>query len=97
MLSRTIRAGERAAADGAGPEGTLQAARRMFASQSENADLDYLVLVDPETMDPHQGGTDHPALLAIAARVGNTRLLDNAVIEWNAAPHNARARHLGEE
>ncbi len=84
VIPRTVRAGEEAAAAGAGPEGTLQAARREFAENSESVVLDYLVLVDPETMEPYSDEVSGPALLAIAAKVGNTRLLDNAVIDWTA-------------
>jgi len=86
IIPRTIRAGAEAAAAGAGPEGTLAAARHEFSSHAGDVHLDYLALVDPETMTPHETGTEEPALLAIAARVGNTRLLDNAVIQWRPTP-----------
>ncbi|HLR57970.1 MAG TPA: pantoate--beta-alanine ligase [Beutenbergiaceae bacterium] len=86
IIPRTIRAGAEAAAAGAGPEGTLAAARHEFSSHAGDVLLDYLALVDPETMAPHETGTEEPALLAIAARVGNTRLLDNAVIQWRPTP-----------
>lgn len=84
ILSRTVRAGQVAASTGAGLEGTLAAARHEFAGHAPNVELDYLVLVDPETMLPFEDLPAGPGLLAIAAKVGNTRLLDNAVIEWQA-------------
>ncbi len=86
ILPRTIRAGEEAAAAGAGPEGTLAAARHEFSSHADDVRLDYLALVDPATMTAYEAGTEEPALLAIAATVGNTRLLDNAVIQWRPEP-----------
>lgn len=41
--------------------------------------LEYVAFVDPETFDP-VSSVDRPTLVAIAARVGATRLIDNAVI-----------------
>jgi pantoate--beta-alanine ligase len=45
---------------------------------------DYLALVDPadftEAPDDHTG----PAVLAVAARVGTTRLIDNLPLEFGA-------------
>lgn len=82
IIPATIRAGQAAAATGGNVERTLQAARREFAGAGDDVELDYLVLVDPETMLPHEGDLNRPGLLAIAATVGTTRLLDNAVIDW---------------
>jgi pantothenate synthetase len=42
--------------------------------------LDYLEIVDPDTLEPMQPIT-HPALVAIAAFVGTTRLIDNLPLE----------------
>jgi pantoate--beta-alanine ligase len=47
--------------------------------------VDYLVLVDPDTLEPVEQ-LDRAALLAIAARIGHVRLIDNAVIEPTAIP-----------
>lgn len=96
VIPRTIRAGQEVAAAGANAESTLQAARSQFAKDSENVELDYLVLVDPETMKPYDSSHNSPALLAIAAKVGNTRLLDNAVIEWQAFPSSGTTTPPGE-
>ena len=43
-------------------------------------DLDYAMLADQETAAP-LGALDRPAFLAVAARVGRTRLLDNVHID----------------
>jgi pantoate--beta-alanine ligase len=41
---------------------------------------DYLVLADPDTLAEVPDGYAGEALLLAAARVGTTRLIDNAVI-----------------
>jgi pantoate--beta-alanine ligase len=76
-LSRALRAGAAAAADGAGPDGTLGAARAGFAGRAGSV-LDYLVLTDPALGPAPAHG---PARLLVAARVGATRLIDNAPVE----------------
>ncbi len=42
--------------------------------------IDYVAAVDPATFKPKEH-VDGPILLAIATRVGNTRLIDNVVVE----------------
>ncbi|MBP2704286.1 pantoate--beta-alanine ligase [Microbispora sp. RL4-1S] len=42
--------------------------------------LDYLVLVDPATFEPVGEGYRGEAILAVAARVGATRLIDNVFV-----------------
>jgi pantoate--beta-alanine ligase len=44
--------------------------------------VDYLALVDPRTFQPVPPGFTGPAILAVAARVGGTRLIDNVAIEF---------------
>jgi len=69
-LSRALRAGAAAAADGT--DAVLSAARRVVAD--ELIDLDYLALTDPDLGEPVPG---QDARLLIAARVGKPRLIDN--------------------
>jgi pantoate--beta-alanine ligase len=76
-LSRALRAGVAAAPEG--PAAVRRIARECLERVPEIG-LDYLVLVDPEQLtdvpDDHVG----EALLAVAARVGSTRLIDNELV-----------------
>ena len=53
---------------------------------------EYVALVDPESFEP-AAVVDRPVLVAIAARVGRTRLIDNVVLEPVRQP--VRAAHEG--
>ncbi|MFJ4872296.1 pantoate--beta-alanine ligase [Streptomyces sp. NPDC088757] len=69
--------------------GAVRAAARAVLDEAAEAEppltLDYLALVDPadftEVPDDHQG----EAVLAVAARVGSTRLIDNVPLDLGAA------------
>ncbi len=64
-----------------GPAKALSAARDALA-QEPAIRLDYLALVDKFTFEPVPEDFVGSALLLIAARVGNTRLLDNQEIDF---------------
>ena len=85
-LYRALSAGAAAAAGG--PRAVLAAANAVLDEQAANAGasprLDYLALADARSYAPVRDedfrGT---AVLAIAARVGTTRLIDNVVLEFS--------------
>ncbi|SCL14665.1 pantothenate synthetase [Micromonospora rhizosphaerae] len=77
-LSAALRAGVAAAKQGRDAGAVLAAAHRAFDSGTPGAQLDYLVLTDPD-LEP--GPVTGPARLLIAAWVGTTRLIDNAAIQ----------------
>ncbi|MFI6604296.1 pantoate--beta-alanine ligase [Nonomuraea sp. NPDC050536] len=70
-LSRALRAG----ASQTGPAGIRAAALAVL--QEAPIDLDYLALVEPGTFEEVPDSYTGPAILAVAARVGTTRLIDN--------------------
>jgi pantoate--beta-alanine ligase len=78
-LHAALRAAEELAGSGVrAPERLLGAAR----AELERFEVrpDYVELVDPETLEPIVE-LDRPALLALAARVGGVRLIDNVTLE----------------
>lgn len=44
------------------------------------AQIDYVAVVDDETLEPIEKIGENAALIAVAARFGNTRLIDNTVV-----------------
>jgi pantoate--beta-alanine ligase len=76
-LSRSLRAGEAAASGGA--EDVHRAVRAVLDGQADLG-LDYAELLDPSDLTPVAAGYTGPALLAVAARVGTTRLIDNVML-----------------
>ncbi len=81
-LPDALRAASRRAAEGErSAEGLLDAARGAMAARG--VEPEYLELVDPETLEPCDRLTGE-ALLALAARVGETRLIDNAILRPSA-------------
>ena len=76
-LSRALRAGSAAAE--AGPD-AVRAAASQVLHEAPGVTLDYCVLVDPATLAPVDADYRGRALLAVAARVGPTRLIDNATV-----------------
>ena len=97
VLYRALSAG--AAASAAGPAAVLAAARQALddAGRPGPAEaaprVDYLALVDARSYRPVpvEPGEDHDgdAVLAIAARVGTTRLIDNVIVRFGTVRHAA--------
>jgi pantoate--beta-alanine ligase len=81
-LSRALRAGAQVAQDG-GSAAQVLATAQAALDASPKLTVDYLALVDPVTFRPRAGGpgAGGPAVLAVAAAAGSTRLIDNVRIE----------------
>lgn len=79
-IPRAMTAGRDAVSSG--PAGVLAAAKG--ALDSAELAVDYLSLVDPATFTPVGGAHTGPAILAVAARVGRTRLIDNVSLTFGA-------------
>jgi pantoate--beta-alanine ligase len=78
-LSAAIASARQASVDG------IAAARRAALArfdQQPDVSLDYLVIVDPATFLPLEDEARGDALMLLAARVGATRLIDNAALRF---------------
>ncbi|HEU4975906.1 MAG TPA: pantoate--beta-alanine ligase [Baekduia sp.] len=82
-LSAALRAAEQALAAGTRDAAALDAAAR-GALQDFAVEPEYVALVDPETLAP-VGVVDREVLLAVAARIGEVRLIDNVILHPDAA------------
>ena len=79
VLSRAIRRVESLAAEGERRASVLVAAARDVFAAAPDVRIDYIALVDWATLEPVE--TAAPGtLFAIAAWVGSTRLIDNAIL-----------------
>jgi len=80
LLHEALAAGEAAATGGS--RAALDAAHGVLAKAGGALTLDYLALVQRGTYAPVRNNDfSGPAVLAIAARLGNTRLIDNVPVE----------------
>lgn len=72
-----------------GPAAVRAAARHVLdqaARSKPPLELDYLALVDPTDLSDVQPGHTGEAVLAVAAKVGATRLIDNIPLTFGATP-----------
>lgn len=83
QLSAALRSGAAAVHPGGqtNPNLVIETARAVLAKAPE-AKLEYIALVDQDTFEPIENGFSGRALLLIAARVGETRLIDNTEITF---------------
>jgi pantoate--beta-alanine ligase len=65
--------------------GKLVEAGKLVFSQEAGVRLDYLEIVDPDSLEP-VGTVGKTALVAVAAFMGNTRLIDNVLLSPNNVP-----------
>ena len=82
-LSRSLRNVERAIAGGNGNVADLQRSLLHDLQSSDGIRVDYAVIVDPETLLPVSSFATG-ALIAAAAWVGTTRLIDNLLVPGTA-------------
>lgn len=79
-LSKALKAGKEAASQGATAAQIKEQASTVLENQ--NVRIDYVELVDPVSFESIESGE---GVLAIAAYVGDTRLIDNAIVEVQSA------------
>jgi pantoate--beta-alanine ligase len=80
-LHRALRSAEQALAAGTTEAATITQAARA-AMDDFDVEPEYLALVDAETLAPVQA-VDRDTLLAVAARLGEVRLIDNTILSPN--------------
>lgn len=78
-ISRSLALAQRLAAEGGTDTATILAAMREMLTASQLA-IDYVAICDRQTLEPLTR-LDRPAVALVAARVGNTRLIDNELLE----------------
>ena len=81
VVARSLGRAMRAAADAAseGPQAVRAAARDVLVSQPALV-VDYLELVDPDTLAPASPEAQGELVLLVAGRVGSTHLVDNVTV-----------------
>jgi pantoate--beta-alanine ligase len=86
-LSRALFAVERAATDGAGVQDALAAGRAEL--DAAGVEPEYLAAVAPDTMRPVES-FEGTVLVAVAARIGRARLIDNVLVRADRAHEQRR-------
>jgi pantoate--beta-alanine ligase len=84
-LSRALAAAHEAVEAGEHDPDRIRAAAR---AAMDDVTPEYLALVDPDSFEP-VASVNGRVLVAVAARVGATRLIDNTIIQSAATPHGA--------
>ena len=80
VLQRSLREVEKQFHAGETRALRLIAAAREIIAQEPQVRLDYFEIVDPDTLEPIERTSQQPALVAVAAYVGATRLIDNVLL-----------------
>ena len=78
-ISRALAASRTALATGARAAADLARAARTVLENEPGVEIEYVEAVDAESLDP-VGAVERPIVVAIAARVGKVRLIDNMVL-----------------
>ena len=78
VLSRAIFAMRDAFDQGERSTASLEALGNAVVGAEPEVHLEYLAVMDPDTLEPALASTG--AIVAIAARIGNTRLIDNVIL-----------------
>ncbi|HNZ08163.1 MAG TPA: pantoate--beta-alanine ligase [Bacillota bacterium] len=81
VLSRSLKLAERSVAGGERDAGKIKSAMRdLIMSEVPDASIDYIEVVDDDTVQPIER-IDGKALIALAVRIGGTRLIDNVTVK----------------
>ena len=80
VLRRALDEAERLFRAGVRDAVALRGAMRVIVGQASAAQVDYIAVVDDDTLAPVET-LDKPALVALAVYIGQTRLIDNTVLK----------------
>jgi pantoate--beta-alanine ligase len=83
-LWKSLQAAARMVEEGQREARAILAAMRAVVETAEDARIDYVALVDAETLAPVET-LSAPTLAALAVRIENTRLIDNCILEVRSA------------
>jgi len=81
VLYQGLRAAKMAARGGERNAASLNEIVRRALAEEPLAQIDYIALIDQETLEPVEKVGERPVLIAVAARFGDVRLIDNVVLE----------------
>lgn len=84
-LSKSIRLAEELCRGGERHAATIEREMRELLRSHPMAQIDYVEIVDAESLEPVEK-VEAPTLVAIAVRIGNTRLIDNTVLTDDLHP-----------
>jgi pantoate--beta-alanine ligase len=85
VLSRSLRLAADLVRQGQRDAKFVARQMRNLIESADGVELDYAVLVDPETLK-ELGRIEGPAVALVAAKVGQVRLIDNEIIDPTGAP-----------
>ncbi len=80
ILRRALDEAERLFVNGERDPALLTAAMRAVLARAPDARIDYVSIVDDETLQPLSGPILRPALVALAVWIGQPRLIDNTLL-----------------
>ncbi|WP_404789883.1 bifunctional pantoate--beta-alanine ligase/(d)CMP kinase [Altericista sp. CCNU0014] len=80
VLSQSLRQAEALFKTGVTDRNSILNMIQTTVGQKSGIEMEYVELVDPQTLEPLER-VDPVGMVAIAARVGNTRLIDNIVLD----------------
>ena len=80
VLFRALKAGERLYEKSERNAREIQLAIEDVLSREPRAQIDYVAVADPETLDPLDRIGDRGAVCCLAVRIGKTRLIDNLLL-----------------
>ncbi|QQS41103.1 MAG: pantoate--beta-alanine ligase [Acidobacteriota bacterium] len=80
VIYKSLQAAKEAFENGEKSSGNLTDKVSEVLDSEERARTDYIALVDPNSLEPVEKVGDDPVLLAVAARIGDVRLIDNVIL-----------------